>query len=74
MLGAAIGGTVLGQGNVAAAAGVVLVNTDVATFKLVRVTLLGTGVPLVSAGVATLQPTMFSRTVAGDLTLDTSDI
>ena len=34
-----------------------------------RVTLLGAGVPVVSAGVATLQPTIFIRTVADGLTL-----
>ena len=49
---------------------VALVYTHVATFKLiVRVTLLGAGVPVVSAGVATLQPTIFIRTVADGLTL-----
>ena len=57
------------QGDVAAAAGVALVCAEVATFVRVRGTLLGAGVPLVSAGVATLHPTIFSRTVADDLTL-----
>ena len=60
----------LAQGDIAAAAGVPLVYTHVATFVLVRVTLLGAGVPLVSAGVATFHPTIFIRTVADDLTLD----
>ena len=50
-------------------------NTHVPTFVLIaRVTLLGTGVPLVSAGVPTFHPTFFIRTVAGDLTLDVSGI
>ena len=45
-------------------------NTHVPTFVLIaRVTLLGAGVPLVSAGVPTFHPTIFIRTVAGDLTL-----
>ena len=59
------------QGDVAAVAGVVLVYTDVATFVelILRVTLLGAGMPLVSTGVATFHPTIFIRTVAGDLTL-----
>ena len=49
---------------------VALVYTHVATFKLiVPVTLMGAGVPVVSAGVATLQPTIFIRTVADGLTL-----
>ena len=55
------------QSDIATVAGVVLVYTHVATFVLsVRVTLVGAGVPLVSAGVATLQPTIFMRTVADD--------
>ena len=68
---AAVGGTVLiGQGDVAAAAGVVLVNTHVTTFvSTVRVTLLG-----VSAGVAKFSPTIFIRTVADDLTLYTGGV
>ena len=63
------------QGDIAAAAGPVLVHTHVATFVLVRwVTLLGAGVPLVSAGVPTFPPTIFIRTVADDLTLSTSSV
>ena len=51
------------QGDVAAVARPPLVYTDVATFVLIVLTLLGAGVPLVSAGVATLHPTLFSRTL-----------
>ena len=55
----------LGQGDTAAAAGVCLPNTHIATFVLgVGVTLLGAGVPVVSAGVATFHPTVFIRTLA----------
>ena len=60
----------LGQGgDGAAVAGVPILNTHVTTFVLVRVTFLSAGVPLVSACVATFHPTIFSRTVADDLTL-----
>ena len=49
--------------------------TDIATFELsVRVTLVGAGVPLVSAGVPTFPPTIFIRTVADDLTLGSGSI
>ena len=65
--GAAIGETVLGQGDTAAAAVGGIEYTHVATFVITRATLLGAGVPLVSACVATLHPTIFIRTVAGDL-------
>ena len=56
------------QGDVAAVARPPLVYTDVATFVLIVLTLLGAGVPLVSAGVATFSP-VFIRTVAGSVTL-----
>ena len=64
----------LAQGDIAAAAGLVLAHTHVATFVLVRVTLLGAGVPLVSAGVATFNPTIFIRTVADDPSLGISGV
>ena len=60
----------LAQGDVAAAAGVALLNTHVATFVLpIWVTLLGAGVP-VFAGVPTFHPTILIWTVADDLTLN----
>ena len=65
----------LGQGCIAAATGPPLVNTHVATFVVsVWVTLLGAGVPFVSAGVATFHPTIFIRTVADDLVLSTGGV
>ena len=58
------------QGDIAAVAGVIIRYTHVPTFILsVRVTLLGAGVPLVSAGVTTFPPAIFIRTVAGSVTL-----
>ena len=64
-----------GQGDIAAVA--VVVRTHVSAFELsVWVTLLGAGVPVVSAVVAAFDPTIFIRTlnvvVTDDLTLDIS--
>ena len=57
------------QVDVAAVARPPAAYTHVATFKLVRVTLLGTGVPLVSAGVPTFHPTILVRTTTNNLIL-----
>ena len=63
------------QGDIAAVAGLFPAHTHIATFVLsVRVTLLGAGVPLVSAGVLTLHPVIFIRTVADDLTLSVGGV
>ena len=70
--GAAVGGTVPSHGDITAVAGVTLVKTQVTTFVLVRLTLLGAGVPLVSACDPTFHPTIFIRTVAADLSLGIS--
>ena len=64
----------LGQGDIAAVAVTGPVHTHVATFVLVWVTLLGTGVPVVFACVATFPPTIFIRTVADDLTLTSGGV
>ena len=64
----------LGQGDGAAVADIPILNTHVTTFVLVRVTLLGAGVPVVFACVATFPPTIFIRTVADDLTLTSGGV
>ena len=73
-LDAAVGGTVLAQGDVAAVAGVVLVHTHIAAFVLsVRVTLLGAGVPVFTLAF-TFHPTILGRTVADFLSLSVGGV
>ena len=64
----------LGQNDEAALAVIPIINTHVTTLVLVRVTLLGAGLPVVSAGVATFPPAIIIWTVANDLTLSIGGI